>query len=340
MFFPKNKSLLGVDIGTTSVKLVQVTTDASGTSHVLDTYGIVNAPFEIERAEAGDVEKIASLLKSLATRAGATTIRAVASMSNSAIFTSVIELPTLTNAELDSAVQFEAKKYVPIPIEDVTVSWTALDKTPDGKTVVLITAAQKSLIASYQKIFQFAGLTLESIDIEALALIRSVLGDDTGNVLLIDIGAKSTHLNIVEKGNLLLTRNVPVGGETITNAIASTLKVTYARAEQFKKDFGINQTTSVIPQTIKPILAQIKAEAQQLISIYRARSKNFDHLVVVGGGANLRGLDAFFGDLGPSVIHGDPLSHLSYNPSLKSLLSQYSGSLAVAIGLALRKSVQ
>jgi type IV pilus assembly protein PilM len=260
-------------------------------------------------------------------------------MSNSAIFTSVIELPTLTDTELDSAVQFEAKKYIPLPIGEVTVSWTALDKTPDGKTVVLITAAQKSLIASYQKIFQLAGLRLDSIDIEALALIRSVLGSDTGNVLLIDIGAKSTHLNIVEAGNLLLTRNVPVGGETITNTIAGTLKVTYARAEQFKKDFGINQE-SVIPQTIKPILAQIKGEAQQLVNIYRAQSKKFDKLVVVGGGANLPGLDAFFGDLGPTVIHGDPLSRLTYNPSLKVLLSQYSGSLAVAIGLALRKSVQ
>jgi type IV pilus assembly protein PilM len=339
MFFSKKSALLGVDIGTTSIKIVQLTSNDAGTTHTLDTYGIAGVSFDVDSVEPGSIEKIAAVLSDLVHRAGVTTNRVVASMSNSAIFTSVIELPTLTESELGSAVQFEAKKYIPLPIEEVNLSWTVLDKTPDGKTVVLITAAQKSLVASYQKIFQLAHLSLESIDIEALALIRSVVGDDKGSVLLVDIGAKTSHLNIVEKGNLLLTRNVPVGGETITNAIARSLQVTYARAEQFKKDFGIKQE-SVIPATIKPILTQIKGEVRQLISIYQARSKKFDKLVVCGGGANLPGLDAFFGDLGPAVIHGDPLSRISYSPNLKSLLDQYSGSLAVAIGLALRKNVK
>ncbi len=339
MFLSNKSGLLGVDIGTTSIKLVQLTSNDAGTSHTLDTYGIASVSFDVDSVAPGNIEKIAAVLAALVERSGATTDTVVASMSNSAIFTSVIEMPMLTPVELDSAVQFEAKKYIPIPIEEVTISWTELDKTPDGKIVVLITAAQKSLIASYQKIFKLAKLNLVSIDIEALALIRSVVGDDKGSVLLVDIGAKSTHLNIVEKGNLLLTRNLPVGGETITNAIAHSLQVTYARAEQFKKDFGIKQE-NVIPATIKPILTQIKGEAQQLVSIYRARSKNFDKLVVCGGGSNLPGLDSFFGDLGPTVIHGDPLSRLTYDPKLKTLLSQYSGSLAVAIGLALRKNVK
>ncbi len=110
-----------------------------------------------------------------------------------------------------------------------------------------------------------------------------------------------------------------------------------ARAEQFKKEFGINQS-SLIPETIKPILMNIKQEAMQLQSIYRARSKSFDKIILVGGSANLPGLAEFFSDMGAKIIKGDALSRLSYNPELKPLLMQYSGNLAVAIGLALRST--
>ena len=339
MFFSKKKSVLGVDIGTTSLKIVQVSDNDGSSPQVLETYGMVNTPFEVDNMAPDSVDKVSSVLINLLNKAGVTTDKAVASMSNSAVFTSVIEMPTLTDAELNNAVRFEAKKYIPLPLDEVNMSWTALDKTPDGKTVVLVTAAQKALVLNYQRIFKAAKLDLLSIDIEALALIRSVIGDDKGSVLMVDIGARSTHLNIIEKGSLLLTRNVPVGGETITNTIARALKISYVRAEQFKKDFGINQS-SVVPEAIKPILMQIKGEAQQLISIYRARSRVFDKMIIVGGGASLPGLDSFFGDLGPKVIHGDPLSRITYNPELKPLLEQYSGSLAVAIGLALRKTVK
>ena len=152
---------------------------------------------------------------------------------------------------------------------------------------------------------------------------------------MIDIGAKATHLNIIEKGNLVLNRNIPVGGETITKKIAEGLKISINRAEQFKKDFGLNQA-SLIPETIKPVLLTIKNETAQLHSIYKTRGKNFDKLIIVGGGANLPGLSEFFKDLGIKIIVGDALAQLSYNPEIKSVVDQYASNLSVAIGLALR----
>jgi type IV pilus assembly protein PilM len=333
MFFDKKNSILGVDIGTNNIKIVQITTKDD--VHTLDTYGLVNVSFEVDEKEE-TIEKTAAVLKNLITQSGATTNKVVASLPNSAVFTSVIDMPQMSESELKVAIEFEAKKYVPLPISEMTLSWVKVEKTPDGKDKILLTAVPNSILRSYVKIFELAKLEPLALEIEALALIRALVKEgQKENILLIDIGARQTHLNIIENGNLLLTRNIPVGGETITTKIAESLKISVARAEQFKKDFGLNQA-SLIPETIKPILMTVKTEARQLQSIYQARAKKFDKILIVGGTANLPGVDKFFGDIGPQVVNGDPLMKLTYPASIKGVLNLYATNLAVAIGLALR----
>lgn len=333
MFFESKKSILGVDIGTNNIKIAQITTKDN--VHNLDTYGLVNVAFEIDEKE-DTVEKTVAVLKNLMQQAGVTTKKVVASLPNSAVFTSVLDMPALSDSELKNAVEFEAKKYVPLPVSEMTLSWTKVEKNPDGKEKVLLTAVPNVILKGYLRIFELAKLEPLALEIESLALIRALVPEDKKeNILLIDIGAKSTHLNIIEGGNLLLTRNIPLGGESITNKIAESLKISIARAEQFKKDFGLNQA-SLIPETIKPILVNIKTEAKQIQSIYQARGKKFDKILIVGGTANLPGLDKFFTDLGPTVVNGDPLMKLTYPQSIKGVINLYATNLAVAIGLALR----
>ena len=335
MFFSSKKSILGIDIGTTNIKIAQITNKDN--VHILETYGLVTVPFEIDEKQDQAVQQTASILSKLIEKAGVSTRKCVASLPNSAVFTSVIEMPQMNEKELANAVEFEAKKYVPLPMSELTLSWSIVEELANGKRMILITAVPNSILKNYLKIFELCGLEPQALEIEALALIRSVVGEDKDSNLMIDIGAKLTHLNITEKGNLLLSRNVPVGGDTITGKIAESLKISMARAEQFKKDFGINQS-SMIPETIRPILNTIKVEARQLQNIYQTKGKKFDKIIIVGGGANLPGLDDFFSDLGPKVIHGDPLSRLTYNQELKTVVSAYASNLAVAIGLALRTS--
>lgn len=331
--FSNKKSVLGIDIGTTTIKIAQITTKAD--QHILDTYGLVTVSFEIDENKEDVIAKTASVLKSLMQKAGVTTNRVVASLPNSAVFTSAIEMPQLAEKELQSAVEFEAKKYIPLPLSEMRLSWSILEKTVDGKTRVLLTAVPVSILNNYLKIFQLAQLEPLALEIEALALVRALIDNNKGNILLIDIGAKATHLNITENGNLVLTRNIPVGGDTITLKIADSLRISMSRAEQFKKDFGLKQA-SLIPEAIKPILMSIKNEVRQLQSIYLARAKRFDKIIMVGGSANLPGLTEFFSDLGLPVTSGDPLSRLTYPAEIKPILSQYATNLAVAIGLGLR----
>lgn len=334
-FFHKKNSILGVDIGTSNIKIAQIThSDKS----ILDTYGIVNIAYQLgSKNDEAAIGQIATILRTLLAKAGVTARRCVISFPNSAVFTSVVELPKMSDKELESAVEFEAKKYVPLALSDIDLSWSVVSgpASPEDKLQILLTAVPKQVTKNYMKIFSLAGLEPEVGEIEALALIRSLIGAAQINCVIIDIGARSTGLNIIENGFLRLSRNLNIGGDTITDKIAQSLNISVLRAEQFKKDFGISQAT-FIPEAIKPVLSIIKTEVKQLLMIYQSHNVKVDKIVLVGGGSNLPGLVNFFEDLNVAVELGNPLAAVGYSKSLEPVLKRYALSLPIAIGLALR----
>ena len=332
--FGKKKSILGVDIGTSNIKIAQVT---HGTAAVLDTYGIVNIAYQIAgKKDPAAIKQMANILKSLMEKAGVTAKRCVISFPNSSVFTSVIELPKMSEKELSSAVEFEAKKYVPLALSEIDLSWTPIGDLTSGATIkVLLTAVPKQITQNYLEVFNLAGLHPEVGEIEALALIRSLIGSVQTNCVIIDIGAKSTGLNILENGFLRLSRNLNIGGDTITDKISDSLNISNSRAEQFKKDFGVSNST-FIPDTIKPVLDIIKSEVNQLLTIYQSQSIGVEKILLVGGGANLPGIVGYFEGLKVKVELGNPLKAVAYNQSLEPVLKRYALSLPIAIGLALR----
>jgi len=334
--FEKKKSILGVDIGTSNIKIAQVT---HGEQMVLNTYGIVNVAYQISsRNDDAAINQVAGVLSSLLERAGVTAKRCVISFPNSAVFTSVVDLPNMSPKELGSAVEFEAKKYVPLALSDIDLSWSVISGTPgkEENLKILLTAVPKQITKNYMKIFSLAGLEPEVGEIETLALIRSLVGNEEINCVIIDIGARSTGLSIIEKGFLRLSRNLNIGGDTITDKIAESLNISVFRAEQFKRDFGVSNTT-FIPDAIKPVLNIIKSEAKQLLMIYQSQNVKVDKILLVGGGANLPGIVDFFQDLKVTVELGNPFRSVAYNKDLESVLKRYALSLPIAIGLALRK---
>lgn len=347
MLFTKSKSHLGVDIGTSNVKIVQL--KPKDGRFALETYGLVNASFQISNKDnVSAVGKTSEILKNLVAKAGVTTNQVIASLPSSAVFTSVIELPHIPEDELKTAIEFEAKKYVPMPLEEVTLSWSVLENkkkigneanlgfADDNRIKVLLTAVPSIVINNYLRVFGLAGLEPIALEIEALALIRSLVAEDSNAVLLVDIGAKNTSLNLVDNGYLRLSKNLTVGGDTVTTSIAQSLNVNFARAEQFKKDFGLNLGQQQIPQIMRPILDIIKNEAQQLISIFESRGERIDKVLLSGAGAKLPGLKEYFDSLGKPVVLAQPWSKVIYPPELKPLIEPLGLNLGLAVGLAMR----
>ncbi len=322
---------------------------------MLETYGIVNQAFPIVNKDStAAINQTVALLKNLMQKARVTTNKIVASLPNSAVFTSVIDMPKIPAQELKAAVEFEAKKYVPLPLEEVALSWSILQDNParitketnlgsfksatSSRNKVLLTAVPNIVIDNYVKVFELAGLTPQALEIEALSLIRSLIGEDGHITLLIDIGAKTTSVNLVDNGYLRLSKNLNVGGDTVTTSIAQSLSVNFARAEQFKKDFGLTQNANQIPQVMRPILDIIKNEATQLISLFESRGERIDKIVLSGGGAKLPSLKDFFAPLGKPVIMANPWAQIVYPANLKPVVEPLGLNLAVATGLAMRHS--
>lgn len=349
MLFHKSKSRLGVDIGTSNIKIAQLRPAAD--RFVLETYGMVNVSYQLgSKGSASAIAQTADLLKNLIRRAGVTTHLAAASLPNNIVFTSVVEMPRMPADELKQAVESEAKKYVPLPLSEVALSWSIIEermgKTASGllqprssspeKIKILLTAVPTLVVDNYVKVLTAAGLAPEALEIEALSLIRSLVGEDLSAILLIDVGAKNTSINLVDNGYLRLSKNLTVGGDTVTSSIAQSLSVNFARAEQFKKDFGLTSSGQQIPQIMRPILDIIKTEAMQLISLFESRGSVINKILLSGGGAKLPGLQEYFQALGKPVALAHPWSRVTYPPQLQSVVEPLALNLAVAVGLGMR----
>jgi type IV pilus assembly protein PilM len=352
MLFSKPKSHLGVDIGTSNIKIVQLQPHDS--KFVLETYGLVNVAYQLSNKDSGKaIEHTAEVLKKLLAQSQVTTNKIVASLPNSVVFTSVIDIPKIPENEIKSAVESEAKKYVPLPLEEVALSWLTIVEKKKKITLdtnlgnvnneskgikILLTAVPNMVVDNYLKVFNLAGLVPLALEIEALALIRSLVGDDKDTLLVIDIGAKNTSINLVDSGYLKLSKNLGVGGDTITTSIAQSLNVTFVRAEQFKKDFGLSAQGQQLPEIMRPVLDVIKNEAGQLISLYESRGDRIDKILLSGAGSKIPSLSKYFSSFDKPVVLANPWSRVMYPEKLRPVIEPLGLNLAVATGLAMRQS--
>ncbi|OGE75451.1 MAG: hypothetical protein A3C85_03070 [Candidatus Doudnabacteria bacterium RIFCSPHIGHO2_02_FULL_48_21] len=337
MFFSRSKSKLGVDIGTSTIKVVQLKRDNG--KFLLETYGMVNAASQVmSKADVDVISQTAGVLKTLLEKAKVTTKKVIASLPNNIVFVSVIDMPALSDKELKNAIEWEARRYVPLPLEEVTLSWSVMRESQTAEKIkVLITAVPTTVIENYLRMFKLAGLDPQALEIEALALIRSLAGSRQDAFIIVDIGARNTSLNLVDKGFLRISRNLPVGGDTITSGIAQSLKISPGRAEQFKMDLGLSGDLQQIPQVMKASLESIKNETGQLVKIYEASGGTISEIIFAGSGAYLPGLSVYFSDLGIKASLGNPFKFIEYDERLKTALPKVSMGLSIALGLAMRE---
>lgn len=341
----KKRSYLGVDFGSAGLKAVELAVEKGKPRLV--TYGMTEMPVDIVRnvsPEARD-QAVASL-RALLAAAKVTTAKAVAALPNYAVFTQIMDLPAMADKDIAAAVRWEAKKIVPWPLEEMILDWKKLSATPaagaPGTTKVLLIAALKNVVSRYLEIFKLANVELLSLETEAFSVARALSGSDVTTAMLVDIGAFTTDIAVVESGIPLINRTIDVGGSTLTKAIAQSLGISEQRAEQFKRDFGLAvESGGGIPKTIEAAFSPVINEVKYLFDLYQGQSRTpIQKVVLTGGSAYLPNLPSFLqGLLKVPVILGDPWDKVSYPVELKPALDEVGPMLVVAIGLALREIV-
>ena len=358
LFNKKSVSVLGIDIGSSSIKIVQVS-KKNGRA-VLETYGeLALGPYtgkgvgeSVALPQEKIIEAIGDMLKEK--EVNITTLTCGVAIPFSSSLMAVIDMPVVPRKELEQMIPLEARKYVPVPISEVTLDWYIIPEDKNTKPLspdesekikpqleVLIVALHNDTISKYKNIVSKTGLDVGFFEIEIFSTMRSVLDQETTPVLVIDMGASSTKLYMVERGILRASHMVERGSYDITNELSKSLGISLTDAEYLKREKGLlGETNGIQLKDVASFtLNYIFTEAERFMVTYQKKyNKDVTKVSLVGGGSALKGVAPFAKDiLKTEVVAGDPFSKLLAPAFLEKVLKETGPEFAVAVGVALRR---
>ncbi len=351
--FKLNKNyFLGIDFGTSAIKIVELVYKKQK-AH-LSNYGWVDLSYASNNKRGEELkllsfdDRLKAYLQNILLKMNPKAEAAYVSMPSYAGLITLLEFPDMRMEEIEKAIHFEAHKYIPTSLKEVVLGWEIVGKKDDSnilvkkgtprKIQVLMVAAPKKEVSRYENIVQSTKMKIKALELEIFSLVRSLVGDDLGTFLIIDIGARASNLLLVEKGVIKINRNIDIGGNEITKTIPESLNVSLTRAESFKKEDKdlLNSRESSI---IMPSLEFIANEAKRIINAYKETNKEgiIDSVILSGGTAKLKGMAEYFTKvLGIQSIIGNPWSKITVDEEIFPITQRIGTSFSVAIGLALR----
>lgn len=339
-------TIFGLDIGITTIKVTWLDFDKKSIKY-LSSLSAPSLPKGMASESPFDHQEMAAVINKLVIDAKINTNNVSVALPENRVYTKVIDMPNLSEKELSSAIYWEAEQYIPAPLDTMTLDWSILRKPknadPAIKMQVLLVAAPNQLIERYRSILELAGLSVAGIETEVLSVIRSVVGSEHfPTTLIMNIGALSTSLSIVQNGIIIFTYLIPLGGIAITRAIAADFGLALPQAEEYKKIYGLSDKNfgGKIGNAIRPILSSIIGEVKKAILFYSDRYKNespISQLLLTGGSALLPGINAYFvQNIGIETVIGNPWKNLNIQGVPAEIVPR-GPEFAVSVGLALKE---
>lgn len=349
-----SKNVLGVDIGTASIKLVEIK-NGSPKPQLLN-YGILETSTHLERPNEAiqtsslklSENQVADALKQLLKQTKIQTKDVIASIPSFSSFVTFFDLPLMPEADTHKAMGFQIKQYLPLPVSEVDIEWMKVGEkeTEEGrKQQILLISIPKEQIVKYQNIFKLAGLKLKALELEGLGLARALSdSNDKNSTLIMDIGCYSTNIIIVENGHLRYNSTSDYAGASLTRAIANGLGIDVRRAEELKKSKGLLASGGEyeLSTLTLPFIDVIISEAKRGINIYKTNyGTDIKKVILAGGGANLLGIEKYFErETQLEVEIGNALSKLSYPIELEPMAREIGTTFSLAIGLGIKEFIK
>ncbi len=353
----KNKSVLGIDIGPSSIKVVQLKKKKGRA--ILETYGELSlgpyAGLEIGRSTNLSTEKLAEAVADVLRESNTTTNKCGISIPMGSSLVSFLKLPKINESQLAQMVPLEARRYIPVPISEVSIDFMVIPKNesiaseyqnsvekPEEKTIdVLLVVIHNDAMARNKEINRLAKLDTSFSEIEIFGSMRSVLEPGTAPQMIIDFGSGSTKIYIIERGILRTSHMIGRGSQDITLAISKSLGISVDEAEKIKRERGLIQKeggqmdiVEVTSLTLDYIFSEI---SRVLLNYQKKNERNVSKVFLTGGGVLLRGFkEKAEASFNVPVAIADPFSKVEYPAFLEEVLKQAGPPFAVAIGLALR----
>ncbi|KKR46835.1 MAG: Type IV pilus assembly protein PilM [Parcubacteria group bacterium GW2011_GWA1_40_21] len=356
-FSKKSPSVLGIDVGSSSIKLVQL--KKKGGKAVLETYGEISlgpyAGFEIGRSTNLSADKVAEALRDLIGEANVTTKSCGLSIPVSSSLITFIKLPQTAEKQLETVIPMEARKYIPVPISEVSLNWWVVPEEQDERSEfqgnegekmeqginVFLAVIHNDAIDRNAKVVKAANLESSFFEIELFSSIRSSLDQSLRPVMVFDMGASSTKLYVVERGVLRNSHIINKGSQDISMAVSKSMGISFEEAERLKREYGIasggenKDLTEIASLTLEYIFSE---SSRVLLNYQKKHNKNVSRVVLTGGGVNLKG----FKDYAQTIFQAEcvianPFEKVEFPAFLDDVLKTAGPEFAVAIGVALRK---
>ncbi len=347
IFSSPKKNIIGLDIGTSSIKLMELE-DHKGIYH-LKNFGLAFLPREtitngILKNSTTVVDAIKNLVKNLKVKANNVAL----SVSGHPVIIKNITLPMMSEVELEDSIQWEAEQYIPFDLDEVNLDFQifgASKVNPDDMEVLLV-AAKKTLISEYIQAIVESGLNPVIIDIDSFALENMYETnypiENDKIIALIDIGASMININIIQEGASTFTRDVFLGGDHITEELQKELSVSYEEAERLKLGGEIEGVDyDRIENIVKNAYASVAVEIQRSLDFYSSSSdEGVDKLLLSGGACKIPGIEDIVGEKTSIPVELiDPFRQIEINPDAfdPEYIKDIALQATVAIGLAIRK---
>lgn len=344
----------GLDIGNHTIKVCQI--KWRGKKPLLVALGNATTPVGLIGSESEEHQKeLAKYVKLAKKDAGIGTNRVVVGLPESKIFTQLVTIPKVEDSKIEELVHWEAKKYIPIPIDEVRVDWIFLGErlvNQQAHLDIFLIAAPNNLIDRYLTVLKLAGLEPIAIETEAVATTRALWWPlqlkvnsnviDNTPVMILDLGAKSTDLSVVQGGALLFSQSLVTGSDALTEAIASDFGLEIQQAEEYKRSYGLDETQleGKIAKSLDPIMQVIVSEIAKTIDFFRSRFEKStpQRLLLVGDGGKLPGILVYMAShIGIETSLSDPFANIDISRRLRGKVKQSSAvGYCVPLGLSLK----
>jgi len=347
LFANKKVPLIGVDISSTAVKLLQLS--QSGGRYRVEHYAVEPLPPNaVVEKNIVEVEAVGEAIKRALSRSGAKTRFAAAAVAGSAVITKIIPMQAdLSEDELEDQIQVEAGQYIPYPIEEVSLDFEVLGPVKDNPEMVqvLLAASRTENVEVRTAALDLGGLNAKVVDVEAFVMENAfkLIADQLsvtrdGLVALVDVGATMTTLNVLRNQRSIYTREQVFGGKQLTDEVMRRYGLSYEEAGLAKRQGGLPESYEI--EVLEPFKEAMVQQVSRLLQFFYAGSEfnRVDQIVLAGGCASIAGVAEMIEEqLGVSTVVANPLANMSLASRVQAQsLAQDAPSLMIAAGLALR----
>ena len=347
LFKKKNKAVLGVDISSTSIKIIELA-EQNGRMQV-EAYASEPLPENsvVEQA-INDEEAVGGAIKKALLRSRSGVKRAAVAVAGSAVITKVIQLGAgLSDDEMEQQITLEADQYIPYPLEEVAMDFEVQGPVEgdDHRVDVLLAACRKETVELREDSIEIAGLESSKVDVEAFCIERAyqllesqLEGEQKDTVAIIDIGATMTTLNVLNQGKIIYTREQMFGGQQLTEEIQRRYGISAQEAIRAKLEGGLpdDYATEILNPFKDSVVQQVSRSLQFFYS--SSQYNDVDYVILAGGTSSLDGLAQLVQDkIGTPAMIANPFANMTLGPKVNAqVLANDAPGLLVACGLAMR----